>query len=460
MLPWWAWALAIVGVNFMLWGLVGLCRLAEPFAVEARRLHRRMRRAAPLPPRGRTGLCLPAGPDWRLLVGRPPRRAVRDRMTVDDVAVLIPAHNEAAVIGQSLAAIVSLVPPANVHVVSDGSTDRTAEIAEEAGVRVLRTPQNLGKAGALEMAIRRFELARRFAAVLLLDADTRIEPGYFDAALPMFDNPEVVSVAGCVRTEFERDLSSLGSLLVAHRQRVYSIGQRLLKYGQTWLHLNATHIVPGFASLYRSDVLPQIDINPPGLVIEDFNMTFEVYRKRLGKVGFSLRATAVTQDPDRLGDYLRQIRRWSVGFWQTVWRHPPRADLFTAMLVLLLAEQVLSSVLYLVLPAVVVVLLVPYLPGDPLSSLAGLHSVLAAHVSLPVLAIGVLAPDYLLTCLAAALEREPRLLRYGPLFLLVRFADAAIFLYAIVRARFTHSSGRWRSPARRAARPGLGPEAG
>ncbi len=32
-----------------------------------------------------------------------------------------------------------------------------------------------------------------------------------------------------------------------------------------------------------------MDMNPPGLVIEDFNMTFEVYQKQLGKVGFTLR---------------------------------------------------------------------------------------------------------------------------------------------------------------------------
>ena len=182
--------------------------------------------------------------------------------------------------------------------VSDGSTDETVKIARQAGVKVIRTSTNVGKAGALAEAIRRFKLIKRFPVVMLLDADTRVQPGYFDAALPLFENPAVVAVAGCVKTARGRALTLTGNVLVGHRQRIYAIGQRVLKFGQTSMHANATPIVPGFASMYRSEVLPRIDMNPPGLVIEDFNMTFEVYQKRLGKVAFTLSAVAVTQDPD------------------------------------------------------------------------------------------------------------------------------------------------------------------
>ena len=79
-------------------------------------------------------------------------------MTVQDVAVLIPAHNEELVIEASIAAIAALVPRRNIHVVSDGSTDRTAELARRAGVHVIETRTNVGKAGALEEAIERFGL--------------------------------------------------------------------------------------------------------------------------------------------------------------------------------------------------------------------------------------------------------------------------------------------------------------
>ena len=369
-----------------------------------------------------------------------------------DVAVLIPAHNEALVIGESLRSIMALVPRQNVHVVSDGSTDATVQIARHAGARVIETKENVGKAGALQEAIERFGLVRRFALVMLLDADTRVQPGYFGAALPMLADPKVVAVAGCVRTALDRKMSPSGNVLVGHRTRIYTVGQRALKFGQTYLRSNATPIVPGFASLYRTRVLPKIDMNPPGLVIEDFNMTFEVYQKRLGKVGFNLGAVAVTQDPDNFRDYVRQTKRWAVGLWQTVRRHPPRANLFTAMLALLLLELVTSSVLFALLPLVLLVLAVPELAGGVASWpwFADVYAAVSAHVRLTTVLFGVVLPDYLLTCAVALIERRPRLLLLGVFFPLLRIVDAMIALYSVPVAWLSRSSGRWKSPARRA----------
>ena len=417
MMPWWALAILLLGANFALWGAIGLVRLAESGT------------------------------------RRSPPAAARDgELTVADVAVLIPAHNEALVIGESLGSIMARVPRQNVHVVSDGSTDATVQIARRAGARVIETKENVGKAGALQEAIERFGLIRRFALVMLLDADTRVQPGYFGAALPMFADPKVVAVAGCVRTALDRKLSPSGNVLVGHRTRIYTVGQRALKFGQTYLRSNATPIVPGFASLYRTRVLPKIDMNPPGLVIEDFNMTFEVYQKRLGKVGFNLGAVAVTQDPDNFRDYVRQTKRWAVGLWQTVRRHPPRANLFTAMLALLLLELVTSSVLFALLPLVLLVLAVPELAGGAASWpwFADVYAAVSAHVRLTTVLFGVVLPDYLLTCAVALIERRPRLLLLGVFFPLLRIVDAMIALYSVPVAWLSRSSGRWKSPARRA----------
>jgi cellulose synthase/poly-beta-1,6-N-acetylglucosamine synthase-like glycosyltransferase len=373
-----------------------------------------------------------------------------ERMTVQHVAVLVAAHNEELVIEQTLAAIMELVPLSSLHVVSDGSTDRTVEVARRAGANVIETKENLGKAGALQEAIQRFGLLDRFRAVMLLDADTRVQPGYFDAALPMFDDPEVAAVAGCVRTETDRRLSPVGNLLVGHRQVIYSIGQRVLKYGQTSRRFNATPIVPGFASIYRSEVLPRIDMNPPGLVIEDFNMTFEVYQKRLGKVGFTLSAVAITQDPDNFHDYVRQTKRWALGLWQTVRRHPPRANLFTAMVALLLIETVTSSLIFLLLPMLLLVFAVPELMGGAQywPWFAPVYTAVAAHVRLSTVFYGIVVPDYALTCVVALLERRPRLLLFGFGFPALRLVDAAIGIYAIPMAWLSRSNGRWKSPAR------------
>jgi poly-beta-1,6-N-acetyl-D-glucosamine synthase len=437
-IPWWALALLVFGANFLVWGSIGVTRLVDQMTFS----RWRARRCAALPQNVLAHSHNPEG-----------RRAHRSNLTVADVAVLIPAHNEAAVIADSIRAITQLVPRKNVHVVSDGSTDDTFEIALRCGVKAIQTRQNVGKAGALRDAIERFQLAERFPVVMLLDADTRVQPGYFAAALPLFDAPKVVAVAGCVRTDTRRMLSPVGNLLTGHRMRIYAMGQRMLKFGQTSPYLNATPIVPGFASMYRTAVLPAIDINPAGLVIEDFNMTFEVYHNDLGKVGFTLGAVAVTQDPDNLHDYIRQTKRWALGMWQTVRRHPPKLNLFTAMLALSLTELITSCLLFVTLPLVVLTLLVPDLVSSAVTwpGYGTVYAFLSAHMTLPRIFYGVIVPDLAMTMFVAVVERRPRLLLAAPFFPFMRVLDSAIGLQAIPLAWLVNSNGVWKSPTRRGA---------
>lgn len=456
MMPWWVLLIFVLGANFALWGTVGLIRLAESLAGRTTRLASTGLASTGLASTGKGETVMAVTADADPAGHALPVSPVISPLTTRDVAVLIPAHNEALVLEESLRSIMALVPRDNVHVVSDASTDATVEIARRSGAQVIETEENVGKAGALEEAIGRFDLISRFPVVMLLDADTRVEPGYFVAALPIFGNPQVVAVAGCVRTGQDRRMTLEGKVLVGHRTRIYSIGQRALKFGQTWLRINATPIVPGFASLYRTDVLPHIEMNPPRLVIEDFNMTFEVYQKGLGKVGFSLHAVAITQDPDNLRDYVHQTKRWAVGLWQTVRRHPPQANLFTGMVTLLLIELITSSLLFFLLPLALIVLAVPELAGGALTwpGFGEVHAAVAAHLTFTAVLFGVLLPDYLLTCVVAVLERQPRLLLLGVFFPFMRVLDAYIGLYAIPAAWLSRSSGRWKSPARRAVDTG------
>jgi biofilm PGA synthesis N-glycosyltransferase PgaC len=450
MIPAWVLSVLVFGVNFTLWGTIGFLRIMDGALDRLRRVPRnagsgahRARRAAAAAPGAR------GNRDPRPYLG--PRSG--ELLTIEHVAVLMAAHNEEVVIDDSLAAITALVPPGNVHVVSDASTDATVALARQHGVNVIETAVNVGKAGALEEGILAFGLLERFRLVLLLDADTRLDPGYFAAALPVFDDPRVVAVAGCAHSNWHTPgLSFPGRLVTAHRSRIYALTQRLLKYGQTWRRTNATHIVPGFASLYRTAVLPHISINPRGLVIEDFNMTFEVYRKRLGLVGFTVAAKAVTQDPASVRDYVKQTKRWALGLWQTVRRHGLHLDLLSAMLCVLLLELLTASLGFLALPAVLAVLAVPDLFPAVLHwhAAAVVHSAVAGHVSLRAVSLGVLAPDLLLTLVVAVVERRPKYLLYCPFFVFMRMIDAAIALYTLPRAWREKSTGRWVSPARRA----------
>ena len=432
---WWL-APLFIGLNLSLWSLFGLMRLAD----EAFRRWFRAAHLASSPPRARK-----AGSSAG---SRTPKRR---RMRIEDVAVLMAAHNEEVVITASLSRLAGMAPRANMYVVSDGSTDNTVGLARECGANVVETPTNVGKAGALAYAIDKFSLLSRYRAVMVLDADTQLDPRYFKVALPLLNDPQVVAVAGCAHTRWQKRLRFVGNVIVAHRSRIYAITQLLVKYGQTWRGVSATHIVPGFASIYRTEVLKHIDINPPGLVIEDFNMTFELHAKQLGRIAFHPGARAYTQDPDRYRDYVNQTRRWALGLWQTVRRHRPKRSLFAASLSLTLLELLTSSVMFLLLvPTIILLALVDLAPGFTSVPVVGvIGEVVAAHLSFRDLGLGIFLPDYLLTCLVALWERRPRYLLAGLLFIPMKITDAVVTLSSLPHAWLDRSTGRWISPTRR-----------
>jgi hypothetical protein len=83
--------------------------------------------------------------------------------------ILIPAHDEAARVADTVRAAARIPGVDRVVVVDDASTDDTARIAEEAGALVLRLERNVGKGAALDAGL---EFARHDAdTLLLLDAD-------------------------------------------------------------------------------------------------------------------------------------------------------------------------------------------------------------------------------------------------------------------------------------------------
>jgi glycosyltransferase involved in cell wall biosynthesis len=93
-----------------------------------------------------------------------------------DVAVVIPAKDEAERIDATVRAALTIPDLRHVLVVDDGSTDATARRAAEAGAVVLRHPRNRGKAAAMESGAARIATwdaaaGRPPSALLFVDAD-------------------------------------------------------------------------------------------------------------------------------------------------------------------------------------------------------------------------------------------------------------------------------------------------
>lgn len=386
-------------------------------------------------------------------VGRRPSAPPSDaNLSPEDVAVIVPAHDEQLVIASTLKSVLRVTVPSNVHVIADGCTDDTEKIARSFGVNVLELEPARGKAGGIEAAIERFQLPERFEAVLIVDADTELDEHYLERALPMLTRPEVVAIAGYARTSWRpSELRLIGRILVSYRTRLYAVMQ-WMKYGQTWWWTNVTAVVPGFASMYRANVLRKLDVNPPGLIIEDFNMTFEIHHKRLGKIGFRRNVKALTQDPDNARDYCRQVMRWQLGFWQTIRRHGFWLSGFSAALAFFLLEVLLASLLLIAVATASAVLVVSGVLGDIAGHphwLGAPDRVLGDYLTLTNVLLFLALPDYLLTCLVAILARRPSLLLYGISFLPLRLVDSVITLRTLPLAWRETSTGQWTSPARR-----------
>jgi len=87
---------------------------------------------------------------------------------VIDIAVLIPAHDEATRVAETVRAAAAIPGVTRVVVVDDGSRDDTDRVAEEAGAKVVRVFGNHGKGAALEAGASRIANAD---IIVLLDAD-------------------------------------------------------------------------------------------------------------------------------------------------------------------------------------------------------------------------------------------------------------------------------------------------
>lgn len=89
--------------------------------------------------------------------------------------VIIPAYNEADSLPAVLKELQEQTPELDVLVISDGSIDRTAEVARAAGVAVLELPYNIGIGGALRTGFT-YAVRKGYDRAVQFDADGQHDP--------------------------------------------------------------------------------------------------------------------------------------------------------------------------------------------------------------------------------------------------------------------------------------------
>ncbi len=111
------------------------------------------------------------------------------------LAILMPAREEAAVIGEVIASVRRYFPQALVVVIDDGSCDGTAQTAAKAGAVVLRLPVPLGAWGAIQTGMR-YALKQGYETCVTMDADGQHLAGEIPKLLEALERERAEVVIG------------------------------------------------------------------------------------------------------------------------------------------------------------------------------------------------------------------------------------------------------------------------
>jgi biofilm PGA synthesis N-glycosyltransferase PgaC len=234
------------------------------------------------------------------------------------VSVIVPAYNEAKVIGSAVRSLMAMdYPRFEVIVVDDGSSDETWErahaLVEVYGPERLRvlTQANAGKAAALNagIAVARGEL------VLCMDGDSLLEPQTLRQAVKHFDDPSVGAVAGNVKVA--NRLNTLTRLQALE----YIEGLSLVRTAHAFFR--RVVVIPGPIGVFRRQLLRELGGFLDDTFAEDCELTVRIMTAGW-KVKYESRAVAWTEAPETLRALFKQRYRWSRGILQTVLKHGRR----------------------------------------------------------------------------------------------------------------------------------------
>ena len=274
------------------------------------------------------------------------------------VSILVPAHNEAATMGESVRALLTLeYPNLEVVLVNDGSTDETLEtlvhhfelqpiypvyrhVVATKAVRALYRSglhpglvvvdkDNGGKADALNAGL---NLATG-ALVCAIDADTLIEP---DALLrivqPFLSREDIVASGGTIRVVNGSRVQA-GRVVVPRAPRKPVAGLQAVEYLRAflfgrlgWNRLGGNLIISGAFGLFRRDALRAIGGYQVESIGEDMELVVRLRRAGLergeaSRVVFVPEPVAWTEAPESIRVLGRQRDRWQRGLTDVLWRH-------------------------------------------------------------------------------------------------------------------------------------------
>lgn len=231
------------------------------------------------------------------------------------VSVMVPAHNESAVIRRTVQALLGFDYPKDryeIIVINDNSTDNTAETlaAMQADnpdrmLIVVNTDNVVGGTGKSNALNIGFSVARG-SVFAIYDADNTPEPQALRILVEhLMTDDSLGAVIGKFRTR-NRNASLLTRFV-----NIETLAHQCMNQAGRWFFFGLCTI-PGTNFVIHRHIIEEIGGWDPKALSEDTEISFRIYR-----MGYKIRQipAAVTweQEPFRLDIWLKQRTRWAMG---------------------------------------------------------------------------------------------------------------------------------------------------
>ena len=230
-------------------------------------------------------------------------------------SVLVPCHNEADTIDNTITQLKSLnYPNYEIIGIDDGSTDDTLAILhslaqDESRMRVISLKENQGKATALNVG----SLAAKGEFLLSIDADSLLDPDAVNwIAWHFVHYPRVGAVTGNPR------VLNRSSLIGKIQTGEYATIIGLIKRTQRLIGKVLT--VSGVVAAFRKQALVSVGFWDNDMVTEDIDITWKL-EKKFWDVRYEPKAICWVLVPETLKGLWMQRSRWAQGGVEVLRKH-------------------------------------------------------------------------------------------------------------------------------------------
>ncbi|MCE9653375.1 MAG: glycosyltransferase [Nitrosarchaeum sp.] len=234
-----------------------------------------------------------------------------DIKTFPKISIIVPAYNEEKVIANTIEGLLETkYPKKEIIFVDDGSKDRTLEIAMKYKDEIMVLhKENGGKASALNYGM----IYATGEIIVIQDADTIIGRHSLKEIVRGFElNEHVAAVAGNIKVR------NRVNLLTKCQALEYITGIQIVR--RAFDVFGSITIVPGALGAFKKSFLTELGSYGKETIVEDFDQTIKLLKAGLITQGSS-KATAYTEAPDTLHDFVAQRKRWYRGNIQVLKRH-------------------------------------------------------------------------------------------------------------------------------------------